>query len=349
MPLTPSSTVEEQECAIERLLASVRRQMDKVLGEVANDPISEGEVERLTGPVGPSQTMRESSPEIDTWKPWVEGPKGKKVSYLVVVSWPKLTLLQYLKLQMRYNTDSSLMFIAYSNAKFAESGDDSTWRNAKASEKACTTCVRRGNTCLRHLVSMYSDVDLRTCVWCQEWSVRCSIAQQGQSSGEGRRRVRADKGKEWEEVDEEEAEDESEDEGHLQKKARTGDEGGVEALVEQTTEVRAEVSSEEREEGEVREEESAHPEPRASLPEDGAALVIEAIRELTEVCCRGFDDMREELAGLWEDRALFRRVAEDYLQQRRWDNLAALAGIARRGSGDELSSSEEEWRRSWRW
>ena len=127
----------------------------------------------------------------------------------------------------------------------------------------------------------------------------------------------------------EEAEDESEDEGRLQKKARTENEGGVETSGEQTTEVRdkanpevevevrAEVSPEVREEGEVPREESVHPEPRASLPEDGAALVIEAIRELTEVCRQGFNDMREELARLLEDRALFRRVAEDYLQQRR--------------------------------
>ena len=90
---------------------------------------------------------------------------------------------------MWYNTEGSLMFIAYRHAKFAESGDDSTWRNAKASEKACTMCVRRGNTCLRRLISTYGDVDLGTCVWCQEQSVRCSIAQRGKSSGEGRKRA----------------------------------------------------------------------------------------------------------------------------------------------------------------
>ena len=67
--------------------------MDKASGEVANDPISEGEVEKLTGPAGPSQTLRESSPEvIDMWKPWVEGPKGKKVSSPpILVSRLKLT------------------------------------------------------------------------------------------------------------------------------------------------------------------------------------------------------------------------------------------------------------------
>ena len=252
------------------------------------------------------------------------------------------------------------MFIAYQNTKFAKLGDNSTWRNMRASERACMTCVKRGNTCLHRLVSTYSDVDLGTCVWCQEWSVRCSIAQRGRGLGEGRKRVRADKGKQWEKEDEE-AEDESEDEGRLQKKVRTENEGGVATLGEQTTkvraeanpevevEVRAEASPEVQEEGEVLREESARPEPWASSPKDGIALVVEVIRELTEVCCQGFNDMGGELAGLQEDRALFWRVAEDYLQQRRRDNLAALAGIARRGSGDELSSSEEDWRRSWRW
>ena len=65
MPLSQSSTVKEWERAIERLLASIRRRMDKASGEVVNDPISEGEVKKLTGPAGPSQTMREGSAEAD--------------------------------------------------------------------------------------------------------------------------------------------------------------------------------------------------------------------------------------------------------------------------------------------
>ena len=92
MPPIPSSTVEEQECAVEWLLASVRGQMDKASGEVVNDLISEGEVKQLTGQAGLSQTLRESSPEpINMRKPWVEGPKGKKVSDPVLLPWPKLT------------------------------------------------------------------------------------------------------------------------------------------------------------------------------------------------------------------------------------------------------------------
>ena len=91
--------------------------MDKALGEAANDPISEGEVEKLTGQAGPSQMMRESSHEvIDMRKPWVEGLKGKKVSNSSVLFFSaEVDLLQYLKLQMRYNMEGSSMFIVYRN------------------------------------------------------------------------------------------------------------------------------------------------------------------------------------------------------------------------------------------
>ena len=50
---------------------------------------------------------------------------------------------QYLRLQMRYNIDGSNVFVAYWNASLADSEDDMNWRNARASEKACTTCVKR--------------------------------------------------------------------------------------------------------------------------------------------------------------------------------------------------------------
>ena len=56
---------------------------------------------------------------------------------------------QYLHLQMRYNIDGSNVFVTYRNASLADSEDDSNWRNARASEKACTMCVKRKNTCLR--------------------------------------------------------------------------------------------------------------------------------------------------------------------------------------------------------
>ena len=84
---------------------------------------------------------------------------------------------QYLRLQMRYNIDGSNVFVAYRNASLADSEDNTNWRNACASEKACATCVKRKNTCLRRVIDVYGDVNLGACVWCQECSVRCSIAQ----------------------------------------------------------------------------------------------------------------------------------------------------------------------------
>ena len=77
-------------------------------------------------------------------------------------------VLQYLRLQMRYNIDGSNVFVAYRNTLLADSKDDTNWRNARASEKACATCVKQKNTCLRRVIDVYGDVDLGACVWCQE-------------------------------------------------------------------------------------------------------------------------------------------------------------------------------------
>ena len=75
---------------------------------------------------------------------------------------------QYLCLQMWYNIDGSNAFIAYRNASIADSEDNTNWRNTRASEKACTTCIKRKNTCLCRVIDMYGDIDLGACVWCQE-------------------------------------------------------------------------------------------------------------------------------------------------------------------------------------
>ena len=58
-------------------------------------------------------------------------------------------------------------------------------------------CVKRKNTCLHWVIDTYGDVNLRACVWCQERSVRCSIAQRGHAGkGSGEKRKRSEKGKE---------------------------------------------------------------------------------------------------------------------------------------------------------
>ena len=72
--------------------------------------------------------------------------------------------LQYLHLQMRYNIDGSNVFVAYWNTSLADSEDNMNWRNARTSEKACTMCVKRSNTCLRQVIDVYGDVDLGACV-----------------------------------------------------------------------------------------------------------------------------------------------------------------------------------------
>ena len=75
---------------------------------------------------------------------------------------------QYLCLQMQYNIDGSNVFVAYRNASLTDSKDDTNWRNARASKKACVTCMKRSNTCLHWVIDIYSDVDLGACIWCQE-------------------------------------------------------------------------------------------------------------------------------------------------------------------------------------
>ena len=105
--------------------------------------------------------------------------------------------LQYLRLQMQYNIDRSNIFVAYRNTLLADSEDDTNWRNTRASEKACMTCIKRKNICLRQVIDMYGNVDLGACVWCQERSVWCSIAQQGWAGKSlGEKRKRSEKGKE---------------------------------------------------------------------------------------------------------------------------------------------------------
>ena len=112
---------------------------------------------------------------------------------------------------MRYNIDKSNVFVAYRNTLLADSEDDTNWCNACASEKVCMTCVKRKNTCLRWVIDTYGDVDLRACVWCQERSMWCSIAQQGRAGkGSGEKRKRGEKGKEKAErtLDEDDSSDE---------------------------------------------------------------------------------------------------------------------------------------------
>ena len=255
--------------------------------------------------------------------------------------------LQYLRLQMRYDIDGSNIFVAYRNTLLADSEDVTNWRNARTSEKVCMTCVKRKNTCLRWVIDIYGDIDLGACVWCQERSVRCSIAQRGQGGKSlGEKRKRSEKGKE--KVEGTSDKDESSDEEPPSKKAKVAEvvaedtpppvPESIEGEVQQLDEVEVEGEAEQ-----PRVAEGLGQGAREVRP-DEAALVV-ALWELTEVCRRGFDDMGEGLAKLREDSWILWTVAVEYLEERRRKNLNRLGDWAqeREGSSDEGSECNYDW------
>ena len=256
---------------------------------------------------------------------------------------------QYLHLQMRYNIDRSNVFVAYQNASLADSEDITNWRNACASEKACMMCVKRKNMCLCQVIDTYGDVDLRACVWCQERSVWCSIAQRGRvGKSSGEKRKRSEKGKEKAERTSDE--DLSWDEEPLVKKAKV-----AEVVAEDTPPpVPESIKGETEQHDEVEDRvEGGAEQPRVveglgqgvreARPEE-ATLVL-ALRELTKVCRQGFDDMREGLAELREDSWILRTTAVEYLQERRRLNLNRLGDWAQEQeeSSDEGSERNYDW------
>ena len=77
---------------------------------------------------------------------------------------------------------------------------------------------------------------------------------------------------------------------------------------------------------------------------DETTLVL-ALRELTEVCQQGFDDMREGLAELREDSWILQTAAVEYLQERRRLNLNRLGDWVQEQeeSSDEGSKCNYDW------
>ena len=82
---------------------------------------------------------------------------------------------------------------------------------------------------------------------------------------------------------------------------------------------------------------------REVRPEE-AALVV-ALWELTEVCRRGFDDMREGLAELREDSWILWTAVVEYLEERRRRNLNRLGDWAQ--EQEESSNEGSEWNYDW--
>ena len=250
---------------------------------------------------------------------------------------------------MQYNIDGSNVFVTYRNALLTDSEDNSNWRNAHVSKKACMTCVKRKNMYLRQVIDTYGDVNLRACIWCQEQSVRCSIAQQGwvgKSSGEKRKRSK--KGKEKAEGTSDE--DESSDKEPLVKKAKVAEVVAKDTPPPVLESIEGEVEQHDRVDDRV-EDEAEQPRvaeglgqgAREARPEE-AALVV-ALWELTKVCRRGFDNMREGLAELQEDSWILRTAAVEYLEERRRKNLNRLGNWAQeqQESSNEGSECNYDW------
>ena len=189
---------------------------------------------------------------------------------------------------------------------------------------------------------MYGDVDLGACVWCQERSVWCLIAQRGRvGKSSGEKRKRSEKGKEKAEGSSDE--EDSSDEEPLVKKAKVAEVVAEDTPVPQlgSGEVDQPNEVEDRVEGEAeqpRVAEGLGQGAREARP-DEATLVV-ALRELTKVCRRGFDDMREGLAELHEDSWILRTAAVEYLEERRRKNLNRLGDWAREREESSEGGSE---------
>ena len=150
------------------------------------------------------------------------------------------------------------------------------------------TCVKCKNTCLRRVIDVYGDVDLGACVWCQERSVRCSIAQRGRAGkSSGEKRKRSEKGKE--KAEEGSDEEDSSDEEPPAKKARIAEVVAEDTPPPVPESVEGEVGQHDRADdrvgGEVeqpRVAEGLGQGAREARP-DKATLAV-ALQELTEVC-----------------------------------------------------------------
>ena len=157
------------------------------------------------------------------------------------------------------------------------------------------TCIKQKNTCLHRIIDTYGNIDLGACVWCQEQSVWCSIAQRGQvGKSSGEKRKRSEKGKEKAErtLDE----DLSSDEEPLVKKAKVAEVVAEDTLPPVPESVKGEAEQHDKVENRVegdaeqpRVAEGLGQGVREARPEE-ATLVL-ALWELTKVCQQGFNDM----------------------------------------------------------
>ena len=163
----------------------------------------------------------------------------------------------------------------------------------------------------------------------------------------GEKRKRSEKGKE--KAEQASDEDESSDKEPLVKKAKVAKVVAEDTpLVPEFTSGKVEKPNEveDRVDGEAEQPwvaEGLGQGVREARP-DEAALVV-ALQELTEVCWRGFNDMREGLAELCEDSWILQTAAVEYLEETRRKNLNRLGDWAqeREESSDEGSECNYDW------
>jgi hypothetical protein len=87
---------------------------------------------------------------------------------------------------MAYHPNAMPNYILYRSS--TKAGGWNEWALGKHVDNPCAACRKRGDSCLRVVVSDHGDVDLGVCVWCRTRAMGCSTAQR-------HRRVRAKKPK----------------------------------------------------------------------------------------------------------------------------------------------------------
>jgi hypothetical protein len=169
------------------------------------------------------------------------------------------------------------------------------------------TCVKRGNTCLRRIVDLYGDIDLGACVWCSQWSMKCSISLRGKGSGEGAgKRKRSEDGKGKGKAIEEDWDD-------------LAGNGGPDPIGE-VSEGEERSAKRVRVQGELKDdkvrgssEEVPLQVPRKAVPPATVNDLVSSIQELVTVCRDGFAEVREAS----EKRREVHKEYMDYLKERR--------------------------------
>lgn len=256
---------------------------------------------------------------------------------------------------MAYHPEASPIFVMYRSSKKA--GGWGGWSLGKHVDNACAACRKRGDSCLRVVVSDHGDVDLGACVWCRTRAVGCSTAQRHRRVGARKSKVesepKSDKRKRSEVEDSEDDEGEEPSSKRVKSRSVIEDSDGEDWLsdregrakkdmgqVEIAEEVRESSVSEaevqgktEKDKGkqEAKEARKARRSERSELMRE----MIMAVRELGSKVDRFADEVRAS-------SILRNRADREYLAERRRERHMERMRNARRLRGEESEESSEE-------